>query len=281
MEQRQQRRKGHGHFPPPTCEGSADGHEQAWASAGAVPAPRSRVPCLATMRCLPRQWGGEWSPHARALAWADFLARAWAPCLGGERALLASPAWAVCRATACCMPHASLACILAHAVRLQKIPYPLPFPAQSCWLPAMAPRSGSLAVRDGAPQDRAGSARWLRALARMLRAMVPRAGSHSARDGAARWGAGVSRWFRTLARWRLAIVPRDGFGRRRACAARWCPALARWLRASAGHFSHEGRLAVREMACQCPRADSAKNTSFCTPIFFLFLLKNSSYFSWP
>ncbi|PAL53751.1 hypothetical protein CEJ84_20140, partial [Acinetobacter baumannii] len=86
---------GHGHFPLATSEGSADGHAQAllaapaWASAGAVP-------CLATPRCLPREWGV--GLYARAQAWSDFLARAWAACLGGERALLASPAWAVCRA---------------------------------------------------------------------------------------------------------------------------------------------------------------------------------------
>ena len=240
-----------------------------------MPAPRSRVPCLATMRCLPRQWGGEWSPHARALAWADFLARAWAPCLGGERALLASPAWAVCRATACCMPHASLACILAHAVRLQKIPYPLPFPAQSCWLPAMAPRSGSLAVRDGAPQDRAGSARWLRALARMLRAMValwlramalllramvPRAGSHAASDGCARWLACCARWLRALPRMLRAMVARagshaarDGAARWLAFCARWCRALGRWCLSM---VPHAGALAPRDCAARWFRAQA-------------------------
>jgi hypothetical protein len=113
----------------------------------------------------------------------------------------------------------------------------------------------------------------------MLRAMVPRAGLLAARDGAARWRPCCARWCRALAPMLRAMLPRACALLSRDGAARWWRAQARWLRASAGHFSHEGRLAVREMACQCPRVDVAKNSSFCTPIFFLFLLKNCSYFS--
>ena len=109
--------------------------------------------------------------------------------------------------------------------------------------------------------------------------MVARAGLLAARDGAARWLACCPRWCRARARLLRAMVPREGAARGRAAAARFFRTRARLLRASAGHFSHEGRLAGREMACQCPRDDAAKNTSFATPIFFLFLLKNTSYFS--
>ena len=49
----------------------------------ALPALRFRAACLATLRCLPWEWG----LHAHAEAWSDFLVRAWAACLGGERAL--------------------------------------------------------------------------------------------------------------------------------------------------------------------------------------------------
>ena len=146
-------------------------------------------------------------------------------------------------------------------------------------LRAMVPRAGAHAARDGAARWRACCARWCRALACLLRAMVPRAGAHAARDGAARWRPCCARCCRARARCCRAMVPRACALLARDGPACWRAVAARWLRASAGHFSHEGRLAVREMACQCPRVDVAKNSSFCTPIFFLFLLKNCSYFS--
>ena len=49
----------------------------------ALPALRLRAACLATLRYLPWEWG----LHAHAEAWSDFLVRAWAACLGGDRAL--------------------------------------------------------------------------------------------------------------------------------------------------------------------------------------------------
>jgi len=175
MEQRQQRRKGHGRFPPATCEGSADGHEQAWAknhrhqlSPSPVPMlcvwaknlPQTRVLCVprkgtvrglvASPRCLPRDRGqlasrpcaarpasGEWGLHARVQAWSDFLARAWADFLGGERCLPAPRSWTACLASVGSLPHD---CLL-HAPREPGL-HPCP---RACAAHSL-PRAGELCL---------------------------------------------------------------------------------------------------------------------------------------
>ena len=82
----------------------------------------------------------------------------------------------------------------------------------------MVPRAIALSVRDGAARNLAGCARWCPAQSRWLHAMGPRAGSLATRDGAPRNRAS-------------SLAARDVAPRNRA-----------------GHFSHEGRLVVREMA---------------------------------
>ena len=184
-------------------------------------------------------------------------------CLPRDPALLAPWARAACLASVGSVPRDRPAACPARA-------WAASLPASvRCSQPAARGRAvpaGAPAARDGAAASVAVCARWC-------------LHDHAALDGAARLRAVVARWCRAHARCWRAMVPRVGALLPRAGAARWWRAQARWLRASAGHFSHEGRLAVREMACQCPRVDVAKNSSFCTPIFFLFLLKNCSYFS--
>jgi len=275
----------------------------------ALLAPWARAACLASVGSVPRD-----RPAAcPARAWAASLpasVRCSQPAARGRAVPAGAPAardGAAASVAVCARWCRALACLLRAMVPTR--------PCCARWCRALArccramvPRAGLLAARDGAAHWRPCCARWcralagllramvsrsrgcralacllramdMRALAPMLRSMVPRTGAHAALDGAARLRAVVARWCRAHARCWRAMVPRVGALLPRAGAARWWRAQARWLRASAGHFSHEGRLAVREMACQCPRVDVAKNSSFCTPIFFLFLLKNCSYFS--
>ena len=242
-----------GSFPPATCEGSADGHEQAWASEGAVPAPRGcrarpalkrALPaprpcaaCLASVGSLPREPGLHPCPRACA---ARAACRARASCACSSRVGEAWPARASAASRASGMvPRESAPPCRASVGSLAR-------ESSMPWRGSV----GSLACESAQPcqaseHSLAGGTgqglvvpflaltevsmwepRWCRtpsclprAVApRLLREMVPRAIAMAARDGAARYRDGCARWCRTLTCWLRTIVPCDGAARLRAVA---------------------------------------------------------------
>ena len=98
--------------------------------------PRDRGQ-LASRPCAARPASGEWGLHARVQAWSDFLARAWADFLGGERALPAPRSWTACLASVGSLPHD---CLL-HAPREPGL-HPCP---RACAAHSL-PRAGELCL---------------------------------------------------------------------------------------------------------------------------------------